>query len=42
MGTCDAAAEGLSLKSEISMLASSKPLPDAERIGLGGIHAVRG
>ena len=33
---------GLSLKSEVSMLASSKPLPDTERIGLGGIHAVRG
>ena len=34
--------KGLSLKSEVSMLASSKPLPDTERIGLGGIHAVRG
>ncbi|WP_187399358.1 ShlB/FhaC/HecB family hemolysin secretion/activation protein [Bradyrhizobium paxllaeri] len=33
---------GLSLKSEVSMLASSKPLPDTERIGLGGIQAVRG
>lgn len=32
----------LSLKSEVSVLASSKPLPDTERIGLGGIHAVRG
>ena len=34
--------KGLSLKSEVSVLASSKPLPDTERIGLGGIHAVRG
>jgi hemolysin activation/secretion protein len=34
--------KGLSLKSEVSMLASSKPLPDTERIGLGGSHAVRG
>ncbi len=34
--------KGLSLRSEVSMLASSKPLPDTERIGLGGIHAVRG
>ena len=32
----------LSLKSEVSVLASSKPLPDTERIGLGGIQAVRG
>ena len=32
----------LSLKSEISVLASSKPLPDTERIGLGGIQGVRG
>lgn len=34
--------KGLSLKSEVTMLASSKPLPDTERIGLGGVHAVRG
>ncbi|MBT1511871.1 ShlB/FhaC/HecB family hemolysin secretion/activation protein [Bradyrhizobium sp. SRL28] len=34
--------KGLSLKSEVSVLASSKPLPDTERIGLGGIQAVRG
>ena len=34
--------KSLSLKSEVSVLASSKPLPDTERIGLGGIHAVRG
>ena len=34
--------KSLSLKSEVSALASSKPLPDTERIGLGGIHAVRG
>ncbi|ANW01475.1 hypothetical protein LMTR13_16150 [Bradyrhizobium icense] len=34
--------KGLSLKSEVSVLASSKPLPDTERIGLGGIYAVRG
>jgi hemolysin activation/secretion protein len=34
--------KGLSLKSEVSVLASSKPLPDTDRIGLGGIHAVRG
>ncbi len=34
--------KGLSLKSEVSVLASSKPVPDTERIGLGGIHAVRG
>jgi hemolysin activation/secretion protein len=34
--------KGLSLKSEVSVLASSKPLPDTERIGLGGILAVRG
>jgi len=34
--------KGMSLKSEVSVLASSKPLPDTERIGLGGIHAVRG
>ena len=33
--------KGLSRKSEVSVLASSKPLPDTERIGLGGIHAVR-
>lgn len=33
--------KGLSLKSEVSVLASSKPLPDTERIGIGGIHAVR-
>ena len=33
---------GLSLKSEVSALLSSKPLPDTERIGLGGSHAVRG
>ncbi len=32
----------LSLKSEVTVLASSKPLPDTERIGLGGIQAVRG
>lgn len=32
----------LSLKSEVSVLASSKPLPDTDRIGLGGIQAVRG
>lgn len=32
----------LSLKSEISVLASSKPLPDTERIGLGGTQGVRG
>ena len=34
--------KGLSLKSEVPVLASSKPVPDTERIGLGGIHAVRG
>jgi hemolysin activation/secretion protein len=34
--------KGLSLKSEVSALVSSRPLPDTERIGLGGIHAVRG
>ena len=34
--------KSLSLKSEVSVLASSKPLPDTERIGLGGIQAVRG
>ena len=34
--------KGFSLKSEVSVLASSKPLPDTDRIGLGGIHAVRG
>jgi hemolysin activation/secretion protein len=34
--------KGMSLKSEVSMLASSKPLPDTERVGLGAIHAVRG
>ena len=34
--------KSLSLKSEVSVLASSRPLPDTERIGLGGIHAVRG
>lgn len=34
--------KGVSLKSDVSLLASSKPLPDTERIGLGGIHAVRG
>ncbi|WP_198164217.1 ShlB/FhaC/HecB family hemolysin secretion/activation protein [Bradyrhizobium jicamae] len=34
--------KGLSLKSEVSVLASSKPLPDTDRIGLGGIQAVRG
>ena len=34
--------KGLSLKSEVTVLASSKPLPDTERIGLGGIQAVRG
>ncbi|KRR04070.1 hypothetical protein CP49_12990 [Bradyrhizobium valentinum] len=34
--------KGLSLKSEVSMLASSKPLPDTERITLGGMHGVRG
>lgn len=34
--------KGLSLKSDVTVLASSKPLPDTERIGLGGIHAVRG
>ncbi|MDE5452444.1 hypothetical protein GWE18_06065 [Bradyrhizobium sp. CSA112] len=33
--------KGLSLKSEVSMLASSKPLPDTERIALGGMSAVR-
>lgn len=35
-------AKGSSLKSDVTVLASSKPLPDTERIGLGGIHAVRG
>ena len=35
-------AKGLSLKSDVTVLASSKPLPDTERISLGGIHAVRG
>ncbi|KRR26530.1 hypothetical protein CQ14_03365 [Bradyrhizobium lablabi] len=34
--------KGLSLKSEVTVLASSKPLPDTERIGLGGVQAVRG
>jgi len=34
--------KGLSLKSEVFVLASSKPLPDTERIGLGGVQAVRG
>ncbi|MFG3594012.1 ShlB/FhaC/HecB family hemolysin secretion/activation protein [Bradyrhizobium sp. RDI18] len=34
--------KGLSLKSEVSVLASSKPLPDTERIALGGMSAVRG
>lgn len=34
--------KGMSLKSEVFMLASSKPLPDTERVGLGAIHAVRG
>jgi hemolysin activation/secretion protein len=33
---------GWSLKSDISALASSQPLPDTERIGLGGIQGVRG
>ena len=32
----------LSLKSEVSVLASSTPLPDTDRIGLGGMQAVRG
>ncbi len=32
----------LSLKSEVSVLASSMPLPDTDRIALGGIQAVRG
>lgn len=34
--------QGLSLKSEVTALASSKPLPDTERVALGGINAVRG
>ncbi|WP_334381699.1 MULTISPECIES: ShlB/FhaC/HecB family hemolysin secretion/activation protein [unclassified Bradyrhizobium] len=34
--------KGLSLKSEVSVLASSRPLPDTERIALGGMSAVRG
>ena len=33
---------GLSLKSEVSVQMSSKPLPDTDRIGLGGMQAVRG
>ena len=34
--------KGLSLKSEVTVLASSKPLPDTERVSLGGISTVRG
>lgn len=34
--------KGLSLKSEVTVLASSKPLPDTERVSLGGINVVRG
>lgn len=34
--------KGFALKSEATVLASSKPLPDTERISLGGINAVRG
>ncbi|WOH68885.1 ShlB/FhaC/HecB family hemolysin secretion/activation protein [Bradyrhizobium sp. BWA-3-5] len=34
--------KGLSLKSEVTVLASSKPLPDTERVSLGGINTVRG
>jgi len=33
---------GLSLKSEVSGLLSSQPLPDTERVGLGGVQGVRG
>ena len=34
--------KGLSLRSEVTALASSKPLPDTDRISMGGINAVRG
>jgi hemolysin activation/secretion protein len=34
--------QGLSLKSEVTVLASSKPLPDTERVSPGGINTVRG
>jgi hemolysin activation/secretion protein len=34
--------KGLSLKSEVTALASSKPLPDTDRVSMGGINAVRG
>jgi len=34
--------KGLSLKSEVTVLASSKPLPDTERVSPGGINGVRG
>lgn len=34
--------KGLSLKSEVTVLASSKPLPDTERVSPGGINTVRG
>ena len=31
-----------SLKSELSVLAAARPLPDTERVGLGGMQGVRG
>lgn len=34
--------KGLSLRSEVTALASSKPLPDTDRVSMGGINAVRG
>lgn len=33
---------GLSLKTDVSALISSEPLPDTERIALGGVQGVRG
>jgi hemolysin activation/secretion protein len=34
--------KGLSLRSEVTALASSKPLPDTDRVSMGGINTVRG
>lgn len=34
--------KGLSLRSEVTALASSKPLPDTDRVSMGGVNAVRG
>ena len=34
--------QGLSLKTELSALLSSQPLPDTERVGPGGVQGVRG